>query len=81
MIEIFLAAVILGLVASIIIRDHSHQRQMQNLASDFSDRLQEYHRKVVVLCTEPDSEEAQEIIMRTRLTKVTDDLTEINKTE
>lgn len=39
-----------------------HKKELAELAKESSDRIQEYHTKLVKVCMEPDSMEAKQII-------------------
>ena len=71
-------AIIVGASLLLIVQQKRHGNEMKELASDFSDRIQEYQRKLTVLCTEPESDAASEICLHIRLNKAAEEMAENN---
>lgn len=71
-----IGAIITAVIAAtcFLWREHAHKQQMEFLASDFSERIQEYQRKLTILCTEPESESAAEVCLHIRLNKAAEDM-------
>ena len=70
--------IIIGVILGYIWAEQVHKNQMALLAADSSLRLQEMHRELVLVCTEQETSEAQEIILRHRLNVSALALTELS---